>query len=458
MAEFTVSEICLATNGKVCDSASYGGKFTGICTDTRSVKPGNLFIPLIGERFDGHNFIDQAVENGAIGIISSRPEVIVLGNITVIVVADTLLALQDLARFHRQKFNIPMIAITGSNGKTTTKDMIAAILASRFNVLKTEANYNNEIGLPLTLLQLTAQHEVAVVEMGMRGRGQIRHLANIALPTVAVITNVGETHIELLGSIEEIAAAKAELLEFIPENGLIILNADDHFVHRMNKQVHSRLTLFGLEQGDIRADHIQTSAQGINFRCYSTQWDFSVYIPTVGKHNVYNALAAISVGLELGLNFGEICSGLYNFNASPMRLHIEEVGDYVVINDTYNASPMSMLAAIDTLVEVAKNRKVVVLGDMLELGHIKVEAHRQIGEKLANCHVDIVITIGELASHIAEAANEYGIKITVACYNHNDASNTLKKLMKPGDTILIKGSRGMKMENIVQMFLLNQEI
>jgi len=455
MAEFTVKEVCLATNGKL-RGLSYGELFTEISTDTRLVKPGDLFIPLIGEKFDGHDFINQAINNGAIGIISSLPDIIVPANITVIVVADTLLALQDLARFHRKRFSIPIVAITGSNGKTTTKDMTAAILASRLIVLKTEANYNNEIGLPLTLLKLTAQHEVAVVEMGMRGKGQIRHLADIALPTVAVITNVGETHIELLGSIEEIAAAKAELIELIPRDGLIILNADDHYVRQMTKQVNSRLTLFGLEQGDIRADSIQISTQGIHFECHSAQGKFLVYVPTVGKHNVYNALAAICVGLELSLNFEDICSGLSKFNASPMRLHIEEMGDYIVINDAYNASPMSMLAAIDTLVDVAKNRKVAVLGDMLELGHIKVEAHRQIGEKLAHCHVDIVVTVGDLASHIAEAARDCGIDKAIACYNHEDASVTLKELIKPGDTILIKGSRGMKMENMVKMFLQNR--
>jgi len=453
MAAFTVSEVCLATNGKARGSAY--GEFTGICTDTRTVASGDLFIPLVGENFDGHDFIDQAVKNGAMGIISSRSEISVPANIMVIVVADTLLALQDLARFHRRRFSIPIVAITGSNGKTTTKDMTAAIVASQLNVLKTEANYNNEIGLSLTLLQLTAQHKVAVVEMGMRGKGQIHQLASIALPTVAVITNVGETHIELLGSIEEIAAAKAELLQFIPENGLIILNADDHYVQEMTKQVKSRLTLFGLQQGDVRADQIQASPQGMHFTCHCAQGNFSADIPTVGKHNVYNALAAIAVGLEVGLNFENIRAGLSNFNASPMRLHVEALGDYIVINDAYNASPMSMSAAIDTLVEVAENRKVAVLGDMLELGHIKVEAHRQIGEKLAKCHVDIVVTVGELARHIAEAASDHGIVNAIACNSHDAASSALKKLIKPGDTILIKGSRGMKMENMMNMFLEN---
>lgn len=450
MAAFTMDEVCLATKGVASQIASK--EFTRISTDTRAVKPGDLFIPLVGETFDGHHFIDKAIENGAVAIISSRPDLIVPAHITVIQVADTLMALQDLARFHRQRFSIPIVAITGSNGKTTTKDMTAAILGSRLNVLKTKANYNNEIGLPLTLLELTDQHEVAVVEMGMRGRGQISQLAHIALPTVAVITNVGETHIELLGSVEDIAAAKAELLEVVPECGLTILNGDDHYVQAMEVQVKSRLSFFGLESGEIRADHIQADISGMNFKCHSSQGDFSVYIPTVGKHNVYNALAAITVGLEVGLSFEDICAGLSTFNASPMRLHIESLGDYIVINDAYNASPMSMLAAIDTLATIAKKRKVAVLGDMLELGHIGVDAHRQIGEKLAQCHIDVVVTVGELARHIAQAAKEHGVNVAIDCSSHEEACESLKNILFPGDTILIKGSRGMKMENMVTMF------
>lgn len=451
MAAFTVSEVCLATKGAANGVDCKG--FTRVCTDTRSIKPGDLFIPLVGETFDGHNFIAQAIENGAAGILSSRADQADIPNVTVIIVKDTLIALQDLARFHRQRFSIPIVAITGSNGKTTTKDMTAAVLGSRFTVLKTQANYNNEIGLPLTLLELTEEHDAAVVEMGMRGRGQISQLAHIALPTIGVITNVGETHMELLGSMEEIAAAKAELLEVIPEKGLTILNGDDPYVRAMANQVKSRLSFFGLEQGEIRADDIQFDISKMEFECRSPQGIFSVHIPSVGKHNVYNSLAAIAVGLEIGLSFEEISAGLRQFNASPMRLHIETFGDYVVINDAYNASPMSMLAAIDTLVSIAPKRKIAILGDMLELGEIAIQAHRQIGEKLAQCHIDIVITVGELASHIVQSAKEQGLTMTIACHSHEEAIKELKTIIQPGDTLLIKGSRGMKMENIVTMFL-----
>lgn len=452
MADFTIEEICLATQGKVHGVRSIDG-IKGISTDTRTVKAGALFIPLVGEKFDGHDFIDQAVRNGAAAILSSRLDLIVPPHVTLILVEDTLLALHGLARFHRQRFSIPVIGITGSNGKTTTKDMIGAVLGSRYQVLKTEANYNNEIGLPMTLLQLTAKHEVAVVEMGMRGKGQIRQLAEIALPTLAVITNVGETHIELLGSIQEIAAAKGELLEVLPVSGLAVLNADNPYVVEMAKKAEHRVTLFGLEQGDIRAENIQVDGTGMTFLCCSSYGDFSVSLPTVGKHNIYNGLAAIAVGFALGLEAKEIQKGIGSFNASPMRLHIEDMGGYIVINDAYNASPMSMAAGIDALFEVAQGRKVAVLGDMLELGEFGVEAHRQIGGKLAVGKIDILVTVGELAAHIVEAAKEQGVTLAVACKDHEEASNALQKMIVPGDTILIKGSRGMKMENMIKLFL-----
>jgi UDP-N-acetylmuramoyl-tripeptide--D-alanyl-D-alanine ligase len=452
MAEFTVSEVCLATQGKIVGSILQE-QFTGVSTDTRTVKKGDLFVPLVGDKFDGHDFIHQAVEKGAVGVVFSHKDMVVPSHITAIFVTDTLLALQDLARFHRQRFTIPVVAITGSNGKTTTKDMAAAVLSNQFHVLKTEANYNNEIGLPLTLLQLTHEHEVAVVEMGMRGKGQIRQLANIALPTIAIITNVGETHLELLGSIENIAAAKAELLEVIPENGLAILNGDNVYVREMAKKIKSRIVLFGLEQGDIKAENIHMKIQSVDFVCRSAWNAFSVEIPTTGKHNVYNGLAAIALGMELGMTVNRISSGLNDFNASPMRLHIEKLGDYLIVNDAYNASPMSMAAAIDTMVEVAEGRKVAVLGDMLELGPIAVAAHENMGEKLAQCNVDIVVTVGELAANIASKASACGIGQVVSCSNHEQAQAELKKVLQPGDTILIKGSRGMKMENIINMFL-----
>jgi len=389
----------------------------------------------------------------AVGVVISNPDAYVPDKVTTVVVADTLTALQELSGFHRRRFSIPVIGITGSNGKTTTKDMTAAVLGSRLNVLKTEANFNNEIGLPLTLLKLTGSHQAAVVEMGMRARGEIQRLATIASPTVAIITNVGETHIELLGSVENITAAKAELVESLAADGLAVLNCDIPQVRAMQDKTAARAVLYGFDrQAHVRAENVHDGNQETTFDCVWSQGKFTVALPAVGRHNVYNALAAIAVGLELGLHPLEICTGIRKFVPSAMRLHIEQIGVYTVINDAYNASPLSMNAAIETMATVARGRKVAVLGDMLELGDVAVEAHCRIGQKLADAGVQVVITVGEMARHIAGAALEDGVNVTVSCSSHEEAQEALRKLLQPGDTILIKGSRGMKMEKILELF------
>lgn len=452
MAGFTCEEIILATQGCLLVKG-LEKSFTGVSTDTRKIRPGELFIPLVGEKYDGHDFIEQAVKNGASGIVISRKDIKVREGVTIFSVKDTLKALQDLARFHRLRFSIPVIAITGSNGKTTTKDMTAAILASRFHVLKTQGNFNNEVGLPLTLLQLDDSHDAAVVEMGMRGLGQIKELADIAMPTIAVVTNVSETHIELLGTLENIATAKGELVEAISQDGVVILNADNSYVARMKDKAKGSVVLYGLHQGLVIAKDIHVNDAALDFTCTTPEWTFKVHIPTVGEHNVYNALAGICVGRALGVTPQEVNEGLASFNGGNMRLQVEKIGDYTVINDAYNASPASMIAAIDALVQVAKDRKIVVLGDMLELGHVALEAHRRVGQKVADSKVDILVTVGQLSAHIVEAAAESGMTSVFACKTHEEAQMTLKKLILPGDTLLIKGSRGMKMENMLNLFV-----
>lgn len=452
MAEFTVSEVLEAT-GAVLAGAGQTRSFTGVSTDTRTLKPGNIFVALKGARFDGHDFLVRAADSGATGFIISNKDAFIPEKTTAFIVDDTLQALQDLARFRRRRFAIPLVAVTGSNGKTTTKDMLAAVLSSRFQVLKTEANYNNDIGLPLTLFNLTGQHQVAVVEMGMRGLGEIRRLAQVALPTVGVITNVGETHVELLGSVENIAAAKAELVEALDAEGLAVLNYDIPLVRAMQAKTAARASQYGLSaDADVRAENLQADNQGTVFDCVSKYGRFTATVPLAGRHNVYNALAAITVGLELGLSPAEISSGLLEFVPSAMRLHIDTIGDYTIINDAYNASPLSMAAAIETLGTVAQGRRVAVLGDMLELGELAEDAHRQIGRKLAEEGVKIVITVGDLAGYIAEEALAEGVDVTVACGSHDEAQEALRKLIRPGDTVLIKGSRGMKMEKVLELF------
>jgi len=453
MFSFTVENAKIATAGIIVKTIAHN--FTKVVTDTRLVEKGSLFIALIGERFDGHAFVQQAIEKGADCIIVNcdyTKEELAQLNVTIIRVNNTLTAYQQLAKLYRNSFDIPVIAITGSNGKTTTKDLTASVLSSKFNVLKTKANYNNEIGLPLTLFSLTEEHEVAVVEMGMRGFGQIEALAKIAMPTIGIVTNVGETHIELLGSLENIAKAKGELVDAMDAHGVVILNVDNPYVREMQTQAKGKVILFGLSEGaDVKASNVKTSGQETTFDCNFAGKNYSFVLPMVGRHNVYNALAAITVGFELGLTAEEMQSGLAEFTASGMRLAIGQVGDYTVINDAYNASPMSMVAAIEALKEVAGNRSIAVLGDMLELGDIAVEAHVNIGLKLAEKKIDAVITIGEMAKHIASSARENGIAQVAICDNHSQAGLVLKKILQAGDTILVKGSRSMQMEKVIEL-------
>ncbi|HWR40063.1 MAG TPA: UDP-N-acetylmuramoyl-tripeptide--D-alanyl-D-alanine ligase [Patescibacteria group bacterium] len=455
MAEFTIREICKATGAQVIQESAK--VFHEVSTDTRTLQPGQLFVALTGDNFDGHHFIALAAEKGAAGAVLSREISEVPPGITVFIVKNTLEALQSLARFHRQRFDIPVIAVTGSNGKTTTKDMLAAALSSRFHVLKTEGNFNNEIGLPLTLLRLTKEHGAAVVEMGMRALGEIRELVGIALPNVAVVTNVGETHMELLGSLENVASAKGELVEGIGENGLTALNADDANVRAMGKKSRGQVVYYGFgPEAFVRAENVRTRSQEnqtvTTFDCRSPRGMFPVELPAAGKHNVYNVLAAIVIAWELGLSPQEIQQGIHSFVPSAMRLSVLRRGRYTIVNDAYNASPMSMAAALETLQDLSSGRKVAVLGDMLELGPVAVEAHRRIGRQAANCGVEVVITVGTLAGHIADAAAEAGVIHTMACDTHEQAVRELERRVQPGDTILIKGSRGMAMEKILDLF------
>lgn len=449
MAVFFTEEIIETAGGTVLNNIEYD--FSGISTDTRTLKPGNLFIALCGERFDGHNFVAQAVQKGASGVVVSR-KIDFLENLFVLQVADTLKALQSIARFHRLRFNIPVVAITGSNGKTTTKKMLAAALAEQFSVLKTEANYNNEIGLPLTLLQFEEKHEAAIVEMGMRGLGEIRELTNIALPTIGVVTNIGETHIELLGSLENIAKAKGELVAGLGQSGLAVLNIDNSFLAEMALKRRAKTLTFAVERlADVSVSGYKQVKQGISFEyCYADQKQ-EVFLPAFGKHNIYNALAAITVGICLGLSHSQISRGLSNFVPEKMRLNVENYQDYTFINDAYNASPLSMTAALETLQEIAAGRKLCVLGDMLELGIKSEEAHRNVGRQLKSAGVSVVITVGFLAGFIAEAAREQGI-CAIGFTDHDLACQELRRHIQIGDTILIKGSRGMQMEKIFELF------
>ncbi|MCK8827137.1 UDP-N-acetylmuramoyl-tripeptide--D-alanyl-D-alanine ligase [Natroniella acetigena] len=450
MEEISLSEIVEAVDGQVENEEELN--ITNISTDTRTLQPGDLFIALIGENFDGHQFVADAFQKGAKAAIVSRE---IDSKQPLIKVEDTTVALQELARYYRKKFAIPVVAVTGSTGKTTTKDMVAAALTKRYKVLKTAGNFNNEIGLPLTLFRLDSTFDAVVVEMGMRGLGQIEQLTQIAEPNVGIVTNIGVTHIELLKSIERIAQAKSELISNLNDNGIAILNGDDDRVRNMDSLTQGEVITYGLNKyNKVRATNIKSLEEdGIEFDLIIDRESYSekIFIPTPGKYNVYNALAAISVGIALEFELKDIKIGLKELKLTEMRNEIlESESGFKIINDTYNANPTSMKAALNTLDEIANKRKIVVLGDMLELGEIAEKEHNKLGWLVANKKVNYLVTVGKLASEIANGAEENGMKQeNIFSYSNKDvALKKILKIIKANDTILVKGSRGMELEEI----------
>lgn len=449
-----LKDIALAMQGKL-----YGPGdeelIRSISTDTRTLRPGDLFLALRGEVHDGHAFLAQAIDKGAKGIVISEPglaEKYMTRDLNIILVDNTLHGLHRLALWHRQKFDVPVIGITGSNGKTTTKDMVAAVLNEKFNVLKTEGNYNNEIGLPLTLLKLLPEHEAVVLEMGMRGLGEIDVLCQIANPTAGVITNIGVTHFELLGSVENIAKAKGELLEHIPTSGFALLNGEDEWSHRLGSLCRGKVLFFGFsQQAHIKAENVSLGEVS-RFDVEAFGKKMNVHLPLPGEHNVLNALAAAGVGLQLGLSLEEIASGLNKVKLSAMRLaKVAGINNTIIINDAYNANPTSTKASLQVLVSSQGERKIAVLGDMRELGAIEEESHFQIGEYVVQLGIDHLIAVGNLANFMAEGAICAGMpKEKALAFADNDgAKRYLRSLLMPGDVILVKGSRAVKMEEIV---------
>lgn len=453
--QFTLTQVMQVTNAvlKKITSASI---FGGVTTDTRKVEEGMLFVALKGEKFDGHDFIAEAAKKGAIGAIVNKDyDVSRLEDVEIDILAvnDTLKAYQDLAKLWRSKFSIPVIGITGSNGKTTTKDLTAAVLSGKWNVLKTQANFNNEIGLPMTLLQLNKSYDVAVVEMGMRGLGQIKLLTDIAKPTIGVITNVGETHMELLGSIENIAKAKSEMAQAIEIDGKVVLNADDEHVAKMHEVTKARPIYFGINHAaDVKAFNVKTVGEGkTEFDAFIGENMAHFTLNMLGIHNVYNCLAALAVGYACGLTIEEMQKGLASFKPTAMRFEYKKVGDFNVINDAYNASPMSTKAALSNLAKVTDGRKILVMGDMFELGSVEVKAHEDIAVQAKEAGVSIIVTRGTLTQNTARKAREIGIPEVYECANHEEAVAILKKVLQKDDTVLFKGSHGMHMEKIIEL-------
>lgn len=427
---------------------------TGGVIDSREVEFGNLFFALSGEQTDGHRFVAAALGGGASAAVverswirSAEPE---KGPLVVVDAPD--LAMGDLARFYRRRFDIPIVAITGSNGKTTTKDMAAAVLSTRYEVLATEGNLNTRLGVPMTLFRLTAAHDVAVIEMGISEHHGLTYLCEIADPTIGVITNIGPTHLEFLGSVEGVAQAKGELLEYLDESSMTILNFDDLYLPK--ERAKGRLLGFGIDEiCQFRGERLVIDQGGCG--CFSLQGrNFSLSIP--GRHNVYNALAATAVGAALEVPLEDAAAALKTFAPTRLRSQLIRHNGIRLLNDSYNANPASMRAALTTLAELEPEpgcRRVAVLGDMLELGETEICAHQDLGRDAAAAGVDAVYAFGALAETVAAAATENGMPAgwVLAFDDKGLLTEALMSLLKPGDVVLVKGSRGVALEEVVEL-------
>jgi UDP-N-acetylmuramoyl-tripeptide--D-alanyl-D-alanine ligase len=457
MENYTVNDIIKATGGYLLNGAP-NDAVSNISTDTRTIKKNDLFVALIGDRFDGHEFAIQSIEQGAMGVVLSHE---VNGfdklnaNLNIIMVKDTTQALGDIAKDYRNRFEIAVIGITGSNGKTTTKDMASAVLSAKFNVHKSEGNLNNTIGLPLTLFKLSKLHEIAVLEMGISIPGEMSRLVEIAQPNIAIITNVSPTHLEFLGSVEGVAREK----EFLAKSAdQVILNKDDPYVAKMGKKIKGKAIYYGIDKpANITAKKIQLDNEGrAEFILKVNAEDFGrIKLSIIGRHNVYNALRAIAVGILYEVDFDKIKSAIETYQPISMRMQKLVVNGITIINDTYNSNPMSMIAAIDLLASLKSDgKKVLVVGDMLELGEESNRLHDDIGEYIGKSKsAEMLVTMGEKAVRIAETAIAFGMeKSNVSiCQNNSEVIERLGKILSKGDIVLIKGSRGMKMEQIVKI-------
>jgi UDP-N-acetylmuramoyl-tripeptide--D-alanyl-D-alanine ligase len=465
MTLFTVEELREVVGARVLAGEGIGWakhRIRRISLDTRSLQPGDLFLALRGDRFDGHDFVATALSHGAVGAIvldsydvsglalkrgSKRTRPFILG------VSDPLSAYQRLASYHRSRFHIPVVAVTGSNGKTTTKEMVASVMAHRWKILKTEGNLNNRIGVPQTLLRFNDRHKGAVIEMGVDNLGQTARLCEIVRPTIGIITNIGPDHLEFFGTMEASAQAKAELLDLLPNDGTAVLNADDTYYDYLAARARCRVVSFGFSsKADVRAMDVKSDGRnGTIFRLLlpGTVRHTTVHIRVQGEHNVTNALAAGAVGSILGLPGGVIAQGLSRFRPAAMRSQVLVNRGVKVILDCYNANPVSMKAAVQLLAQTgAKGKRIAVLGDMLELGPNAAQMHEEVGGFLAHQGIDDLVACGVLGRSLANGAKKAGLNQAhiLEVPDARAAAAAVKAVVKPGDVVLIKASRGMKLE------------
>jgi len=425
-----------------------------ISTDSRTLKRGELFVALRGENFDAHNFVESAAKGGAAGaIVHSNWMGKIPANFALIRTEDTLQAYQNLAANYRNSLSLNVVAITGSNGKTSTKDFTAAVLGRRFRVTKTQGNFNNHVGLPRTMLEATSQDEVAVWEIGMNHPGEVAVLAKLAAPDAAIITNVGVAHIEFMGSREAIAVEKGALAQAVGPEGTVILNADDPFSKSIAARTSAKVILAGTTEGTVRASEITQSANGTDFTILEGAHRCRAQLPMPGLHMVQNALLGVATGRIFGLSLEDCAAGLAAAPLTKARLQIKEIHGVQFIDDSYNANPDSMKAALRTLVELdADGKRIAVLGEMRELGDESERSHCEVGETAAVLGVDHVIAIGNVAAAISNAAERAGLGNSRAVNSTTEAAEILVKIAEPGDLVLIKGSRAARTERVMEEF------
>ena len=454
MQPMTVTEIAAVVSGVWWNPCEQVPAISAVSTDSRNITPGCLFLPWVGEQFDGHNFIDAALDAGAAGCLCAKLPQDIRPDKFYIKVADTRLALRDMASAYRDKFDIPFVQITGSVGKTTTKEMIAAVLGAKLNVLKTPENFNNDIGTPLTLFGLSPEHQAAVIETGMNHFGEIEYLGAMVRPDIAVISNIGDAHIEYLGSRGGILKAKCEIFEHLKDDGIAILNGDDALLDTVT--LPQRIIRCGQsEHCQVRiSDILDHGVNGITCTVTSEKDVYHLNIPAPGEHMAYAASIAVAVGEVLGLSKEEIIRGVAAYAPIGSRMHILRLSDgRVLLDDCYNANPQSVSAALEVLARTECERRVAVLGDMGELGDLTEQAHFNAGALAAMLGIDFVVAIGSKAVKIADGAAMGGAEV-LHFATREEAMPTLREQLQPHTTMLIKASHAMHFEEIVKELLM----
>ena len=448
MENITISDILHATNGKLI-SGNTNQSISSVCIDSRKVSKGSLFVPLAGKNVDGHSFIPDAFKSGASACLTEK-EISNQNSLGALIqVKSTLEALQALATHYRKKFSIPVIGITGSVGKTTTKEMIASVLGETLKVLKTYGNYNGQIGLPLTIFKLDSSYQVAVLEMGISQIGEMDRLRKIANPDIAVITNVGLSHVENFKSVENTCIEKLKIIE--GENKKLYINGDSPSLSKL--QASSQIIRFGVNGAyPYKCEEVNSNQYSTNFILSTENLKENINIPCLGMHNVYNALAAIAIALDMGIHLDDIKNGLLKFHSADMRQQISKCGDVILIDDSYNASPDSVKSSVSILKNInSSGKNILVIADMLELGKHSAEIHFETGRYLAIEKIDILITVGKDSLFLSQGAKSVNQNIVTMHFNSNlEAYSKLKEFLAPEDKVLIKGSRGMHVDEIAK--------